>query len=375
LTASLVVTDVKKIAILRSGALGDFIVILPAINAIRNTYPHAEIVLIGKPWLKAFLIENRTEIDRFIEAPILKGIREEQGKKEDPHELQTFLQAMRKESFDIVIQFQGKGIAANPFIKQFEAKLTVGFTSPESEELDRSILYYYYQSESLRYLEVAGLIGAEPVSCEPVLAILSEDLEEAESFLSKIEYKPFIVLHPFALDIRRSWPLEKFCEVADILFERGFQIIFSGSQEDKDRIDDGINQMIYPAINSSGRLSLSGLIGLMAKSELVISSDTGPLHLARAIGAKTVGIYWAPNLINWGPLFRNKHRPVISWKMECPLCGIVPNNPFPYEPRSVTCSHNLSFVQNIGIEQVLKEVDELTNRNFKTVNGEGQLRR
>jgi len=153
---------------------------------------------------------------------------------------------------------------------------------------------------------------------------LNTDLDQAGSFLSRVGNEPYIVLHPFALDVRRSWPLEKFCELGDILFERGFKIIFSGSKQDKERIDSGIKQMSYPALNSSGQLSLSGLVGLMAKSELVVSSDTGPLHLARAIGAKTVGIYWAPNLINWGPLYRDRHRPVVSWEMECPLCGIIP---------------------------------------------------
>jgi ADP-heptose:LPS heptosyltransferase len=371
---SLIVPGVKKIAILRSGALGDFIVVLPAIRAIRNAYPQAEIVLIGKPWLEEFLKDERTDVDRFVAVPIKKGVREEKGKTESPEEIERFLQAMQNEAFDIVIQFQGKGISANPFIKQFGAKLTVGLTSPESEQLDREVKYYYYQSEPLRYLEVAGLIGAEASALEPEIEVLQKDLEEAENYLAQFERKQFVILHPFAIDIRRSWPLEKFCELADIFFERGYQVIFSGSNDDKELIDDGIEGMTYSAINSSGKLSLSGLIGLMTKSELVISSDTGPLHLARAAGAKTVGIYWAPNLINWGPLFRNNHRPVVSWKMECPLCGAVPNDPFPYEPVSVTCSHNLSFVQNIDLGQVLKEVDELLNTNFKTTEGEEQLR-
>jgi ADP-heptose:LPS heptosyltransferase len=106
----------------------------------------------------------------------------------------------------------------------------------------------------------------------------------------------------------------------------------------------------------------------------MISSDTGPLHLARAVGAKTVGIYWAPNLINWGPLSRNNHKPVICWKMECPICGVVPVNPYPYEPTSETCNHNLSFVKEVKVEEVLEAVDLLIDREIKTIGAEGLLK-
>jgi len=97
MTASTVVSNVKKIGILRSGALGDFIVILPAVLAIRNTYPNSEIILIGRPWLKEFLNDKRTPIGRFIEVPVLKGIREEFEKDEDTTEVHEFLQRMKEE--------------------------------------------------------------------------------------------------------------------------------------------------------------------------------------------------------------------------------------------------------------------------------------
>jgi ADP-heptose:LPS heptosyltransferase len=91
----------------------------------------------------------------------------------------------------------------------------------------------------------------------------------------------------------------------------------------------------------------------------MISADTGPLHLARAVNTPTVGFYWAPNLINWGPLSRKIHRPMISWKMECPICGVVPNDPYPFEPKSSQCNHPVSFVRDITIEQVIQTVEEL----------------
>lgn len=359
-----IIPDVKKIAILRSGALGDFIVVLPAIESIKQTYPDAEIVLLGSPWLKPFLEDRRTPFDRFVPVPVYNGIREENAENPDSFSLEAFFKSLQEEKFDIALQFQGKGTSANPFIKRLGAKLTVGMVTPDTECLDRSIQYYYYQSEPLRFLEIAKLIGGKPVDPEPKIKVLRKDREEVRRFLPETDNNPYIILHPFAIDIRRSWPLEKFAELGELLQEKGFTIIFTGSDQDKKPVEIILGKTKLSAINTCGLLSLGGLCALLSGSNLVISSDTGPLHLARAVGTKTVGIYWAPNLINWGPLTRSNHRPVISWEMKCPICGIMPNQPYPFEPQGETCSHNISFVKNVQVGEVLNEAKEMLNVKF-----------
>lgn len=353
------VDNVKKIAILRANALGDFIVTLPAIDAIRQAYPKAEIILLGKPWHKEFAEDGRTAVDRVIVIPVCNGLREEKNIQQDEGELEQFFNEMQDEQFDIAIHFHGKGIAANPFIKKLGARLTVGLTCNEAEPIDRSIEFYYYQNEMIRYLEVASLIGALPVHLEPHIKVLQKDKEEADKFLAQHERKPFIVLHPCGTDTRRMWTVERFAETADQLIERSYQVIFSGNTDDALTVNSIIEQMKHNALNACGKFSLGGLAGLLSKSDLVISSDTGPLHLARATGAKTIGLYWSPNLINWGPLTRNRHRPVISWKMECPVCGTTPNDPWPFEPITPTCEHKVSFIENITAMEVIRQADEL----------------
>lgn len=354
-----IVENVKKIAILRANALGDLIVTLPAIKAIRHAYPHAEIILLGKELHKEFLAGRRTEVDRVIVIPVSKGLREEKDMKENPAELDQFFHEIKKEEIDIAIHFHGQGIAANPFIRKLGAKLTVGMTCAEAEPLDRSIPFYYYQNEVMRYLEVVSLIGADRVSIEPEIKILETDREEASVFINRYINKPFIVLHPCGTDIRRSWTKEKFAKTSDLFSKKGYTVVLTGSMEDNETAHNIISLAKYNAVNACGKLSLGGLASLLSQSELVVASDTGPLHLARAAGARTVGIYWAPNLINWGPLTRNDHRPVVSWKMHCPGCGIIPNSPWPFEPRISHCDHNFSFVADITAEQVLEQAGHL----------------
>jgi ADP-heptose:LPS heptosyltransferase len=354
--------DINKIAVLRANALGDFIVTLPAFEAIRSAYPNAEIVLLGKPWHREFLVKGRTPVDRVIIVPVKKGIRAEINKTEDENEVDSFLAEMQKEQFDIVLNFQGNGVSANPFIKQFGAGTTAGLVSEKSEKLDFSLDYYYYQSEVIRFLEVAKLIGATISDLEPEVNVLQRDEEEIKEFLSLL-HKSYIILHPVAVDIRRMWPLENYIRLANELSQKNFEIVFTGAEEDKSSIDGIIDKMIFPAINACGRFSLGGLAALLSKAALMIAADTGPLHLGRAVNVPSIGFYWAPNLINWGPLTRAIHRPLISWDMACPLCGIVPNNPYPFEPHTDTCDHKVSFVRDITTQQVLDTVESLLHVN------------
>jgi ADP-heptose:LPS heptosyltransferase len=354
------IRNVKKIAVLRCGALGDFIVTLPAFKAIREAYPEAEIILLGKPWHRKFLAAGRTPINRVIVVPVKKGIREENNEMENEEAIELFFGAMQDEQFDIAINFQGNGVSANPFIKKLNAGFTIGLTSENAERLDRDINFYYYQNETIRFIEVAKLIGADTSDLEPEIKIFEQDYEEAEEIIQAIN-KPFVVLQPCAVDIRRMWPVENYAPLANALKQKNFEVVFTGSAEDRNVVDKIIASMKYTAVNTCGEINLGGLTAVLSKAALVIGADTGPLHLARAVNTPTVGIYWAPNLINWGPVTRSIHHPVVSWEMKCPYCGIVPNDPYPFEPPT-NCDHSISFVRDITVEQVLNAATPLLNK-------------
>jgi ADP-heptose:LPS heptosyltransferase len=361
---SLKVEGVKKIAVLRAGAIGDFIVILPALKAIRIAYPDAEIILLAGAWHKNFLLKNRTPVDRVIVLPVKKGVREELQEAENTATTEAFFKAAKQEQFDIAISLQGNGISANPFIKCLNAKLTVGLTSKNSETLDRCLNFYYYQSEVIRCLEVVKLIGAHTTTLEPEINVLKQDEQEIQGFMRSLDNKPFVVLQSCAVDMRRMWPLENYPLLADKLKQKNIEVVFTGSEEDKSAIEDIVTLMKEKAINVCGEFSLGGLTALLSKASLVIGADTGPLHLARAVNTPTVGIYWAPNLINWGPVTRSIHHPVVSWNMTCPFCGIIPNDPYPFEPR-INCDHAISFVRDITVQQVLDAAESFLGSGLK----------
>jgi ADP-heptose:LPS heptosyltransferase len=102
--------------------------------------------------------------------------------------------------------------------------------------------------------------------------------------------------------------------------------------------------MAAPAEDFCGRLSLSGLVGLLASCAVLVSNDTGPLHVAAAVGASTVGIFWVGNMINGAPLSRARHRPQVAFTLDCPVCGV--------DCTKGECDHRPSFVADVRAEDV-----------------------
>jgi ADP-heptose:LPS heptosyltransferase len=146
--------------------------------------------------------------------------------------------------------------------------------------------------------------------------------------------------------------------VISALQEEGYKVILGGSRKQRNALDALNAETGSECLNVAGELSIPGFAALLRTSLLLIAPDSGPLHLARSVNTPTVGLYWAPNLINWGPLSRGIHRALISWQMQCPLCGLVPNQPFPFEPQN-ECEHLVSFVRDITPEEVMNEAFEI----------------
>jgi ADP-heptose:LPS heptosyltransferase len=109
--------------------------------------------------------------------------------------------------------------------------------------------------------------------------------------------------------------------------------------------------MQAPADNACGRLSVSGLTGLMSRAALTVSNDTGPLHVAMAVGTPTVGIYWCGNMINAGPFSRRFNRPAVSWQVRCRECGT--------NTLAHACPHGHPPVDDVTVDEVLGHAFDL----------------
>ena len=346
--------NLRRIAVLRANGIGDLVFALPALRALKDAHPHAEISLLGLPWHADFLEGRPGPIDRVLVVPPYRGVRSEGIP--DASEQRHFFTAMRHEGFDAAVQMHGGGRYSNPFISRLGAEITAGLRAAGAPPLDRTVPYRLYQPEHMRYLEVAALLGADPTFREPEILLTDGDRLEAQAALARrldldSAARPLVALNPGAGDRRRRWPVHKFAAVGDRLAEAGATVVITGSASDA-LLSVGIRQsMKSPCVDLAGRLSLGGLCALYSRCALVVSNDTGPLHLAAAVGAPTVGVFWAGNLITAGLPTRLRHRYAVSWRLSCPSCGA--------DCMRTECEHDDSFVSEVSVAEVAAEALEL----------------
>ncbi|WP_319463154.1 glycosyltransferase family 9 protein [Micromonospora sp. RTP1Z1] len=355
------VPDVARIAVLRANALGDFIFTLPALEALEAAYPSAEIVLLGAPWHAKLWRDRPGPVDRVLVIPPAPGIRDP-GPGEPGSSMDDFLAAAREERFDLALQLHGGGGNSNPVVAALGARVTAGLRAEDAPPLDRWLRYVYYQHEVIRYLEVVGLVGAPATTIIPRLAVTDADRAEARQVLGEPRL-PRVALHPGATDTRRRWPPERFGEVARALVDDGYEVLVTGTPAEREVVAAVVAAAGVPVRPQVGTLSLGGLTACYAGCALVVSNDTGPLHLAAAVGAATVGVYWVGNLINGATPLRARHRPIASWTTRCPVCG-VDCTPGIYRHRDGDgdCPHRDSFVADVPAIEVVEAARELLGR-------------
>jgi ADP-heptose:LPS heptosyltransferase len=336
---------VRKIVVLRPSAVGDFVFALPALLALKQTYPEAELVLAGKAWQRKFLQERPGPVDRVVEVPAVPGVGAPPDAAPETEAVERFVDAMRAERFDLALQMVGGGRYSNPLLLRFGARLTVGACAPGAPPLDRWIAFREPGQRRLVLLEIAALAGATfrmPTQAE--LTLTAADRHEAATAVPVTPGDRLVLLQPGATDSRRRWPARAFAALGDRLARSGFRVAINGAPDEADLVHDVATRMRAPAIDLAGRLSLGGLCGLLERTALLVSNDTGPLHLALALGVPTVGVFWLTNLIEGMPLRPSTLHAALAVRTRCPICD--------RDNLRTRCPHDVSFVADVSVDEV-----------------------
>jgi ADP-heptose:LPS heptosyltransferase len=106
----------------------------------------------------------------------------------------------------------------------------------------------------------------------------------------------------------------------------------------------------------AGRLTLGELAGVLAVADVVLANDSGPRHIAAALGTPTVGVFWFGNAVNAAPFGRGRHRIHLGWTTHCPVCGADVTQ---VGWKAERCPHDPSFVADVELADVLDEVLDL----------------
>lgn len=348
--------DVLKIAVLRGGGLGDLVFVLPAVDALAAAYPEAEIVLLGTPMHRALLGERGGPVSRVEVLPPARGVF---GDADDPARADRFFGRMRRERFDLACQLHGGGRYSNPFVQRLRARHTVGTRTPDAAALERCLPYVYYQHEVIRWLETVALAGAPSVGAEARLAVAAHEPVRGNELIGPAP-DGVAVIHPGASDPRRRWPADRFVDVALRLSSDGMRVVLIGEGTDAGLADaiasDAIAAGGQDIVSLAGRLTMTELVAVLSAADLFVGNDSGPRHLAQAVGAPTVSVYWFGNLLNAGPLTRRRHRVQLAWTTHCPVCGADLTQVGWTAER---CEHEESLVADVSVENVYADARDL----------------
>jgi ADP-heptose:LPS heptosyltransferase len=143
----------------------------------------------------------------------------------------------------------------------------------------------------------------------------------------------------------------------------GFHILINGVTSERELVAQVIELMQHPAQGMAQGLSLRGLSGLLSKSSLLVANDSGPLHLADALCVTTVSLFWCSNYFTSGPTRCSGHYPLLSWRMNCPVCG----KHCVYD----SCDHKESFIADISVDEVLSQCKRALESDFSALQKDG----
>ncbi|MBF4614969.1 glycosyltransferase family 9 protein [Curtobacterium sp. VKM Ac-1376] len=346
--------DVKEIAVLRGGGLGDLMFALPAIEALAAAYPEARVTLLGSPTAPAVLDGRTDAVQAFEELPVAPGVRDSGDGA--PTE-QDFFDRLHGR-FDLAVQVHGGGRNSNPFLLRLGARHTVGTATEDAEVLERWVRYVYYQHEVVRALEVASLAGAEPVTLDPRLRVRDDERAAIRERLAVSGR--LVAIHPGATDPRRRWSPDRFAAVARARIEAGDDVVLVGDDTDvpaSSAIVESVPRELRGRVHDlTASLPLRELPAVLAAADVMVGDDSGPRHLAVAVGTPTVGVFWFGNVVNAGPFDRGRHRVHLSFVTRCPVCGADVTQVGWTAER---CEHDPSYVDQVEPEAVLADVEDL----------------
>jgi heptosyltransferase-2 len=334
---------IKKVLIRGVNWIGDTVITLPAIRGIRDVFPGAHLEILLKPHL-ASLFKQCTFLDACLFYPEGSGydlIRKEK----------KLIEKIREKKFDLAVIFPRSlrsslipYLARIPFRVGFQSShrgifLTHGLR--ETQELLRchQVEYYYH---------IARALGTREPWDLPELSIGREEHSWAHAFLQHAgiadNHLVIAINAGSTYGVAKCWQPEKFAELARRLTNnRSIKIILIGGNNNASLVDALALHLDGRAFKAVGH-DLLNLAALLKRCHLVISNDTGPMHIAAAVGTPVVALFGSTNPTTTGPLGKEHH--IVRKDIQCSPC------------LKRKCPENhacMSFISVDEVEQVVQE--------------------
>lgn len=288
-TPSAVAADPERILVIRPGGIGDAVLFIPLLQALRQAWPRAELVALMER-RNAGVIENTGLVDR-----VLRYDKPFRG-----------LGRVLRTSFDLVIDTEQYHSFSAVVAYLSGAPRRIGFGTNWRRFLFTVAVPYdqeLYEVHSFLHLARAATGTLPPWDPEiPFFPLPAEALAFARQVLRPLEGRPLVAIHPGASIPERRWPPERYAALAEDLAQGGTGIVILGGSTDL-AAAAVIARSLAPGafVNLAGTCTLQQAAAVVSRVSVYVSADTGVLHLAFAAGTPTVHLFGPGVLSKWGP--------------------------------------------------------------------------
>jgi len=342
-----------EILIVKLSAIGDVVHTLPALNVLNHGFPESKItwlveekaydIIKDHPYLKKVIVSKRKRWLKNLKKPSLWYF--------TLKEVISFVRELRSQEYDLIIDFQGL-LKSGLLIFLSRGKRKAGYDKTRELShlfLNEKVPAYPKDKHAVeRNTNLVKYLGAGVDGRTGFKIFISEENKRnIELLFSANELKtsrPLIVINSQATWPTKLWQPLKVAKLSDRLKENyGAQIIFTGGEGDYFPNKDILSLMKYTAVNCSGKTSLKELAYLLSLSDLMITMDSGPMHIASAMGTPTVAIFGPTAPWRTGPYCNNAI--VIRNQLSCSPCF------------KRICDSRICM-EGISVEEVLEAVDK-----------------
>ncbi len=300
-----------RFLIVSTTALGDTLWATPAVRALKKSYPESYISVLTNSTGYA-LLHNLPEIDSIYLLP-----------KNLVLSFFSLLRSLRKERFDIVLLFHASQRLVFPLSALLNANQIIG-TVGQNKGLDDLLTFaipWKNSHEIERRLDIVYQVGAKKDSYALSYIVKKDEEDIAQEYIRGLHLdpgRPLIALHPGAKDRYKCWHKDKFIELGQLLTKVPLSLLITGTPEERDLIM-AISSQIPEAKIITKPLPLRNFAALLQKMDLLITNDTGPLHLAIALETPAIGLYAPTDPKICGP-YHAKYASIIAKPRTCTPC-------------------------------------------------------
>jgi heptosyltransferase I len=311
--------NAPQILIVKLSAIGDVVHTLAFLDVLHENFPRAKIDwlveegaagIIGEhPALRRIIISKRKSWGRRLV--------EERRLGPVFREASSFIKDLRHDRYDVVIDLQGLLKSGVP-VGLTRGKRKVGMSGArEGASLflkEPPVKVNYHQHAIDRYLEVAGYLGCRWDQWDNQIPVSTTDRRAMDQMLTGDGFTggDLLAMNPMAKWKTKLWEPELFAALGDrIMQDFSCRIVFTGSRDDRPIIENISSKMKRRPLNFAGRTSLKELAYLYGRCRVLITTDTGPMHLAAAMGCAVVALFGPTSPLRTGP-YGAEHRVVTS---------------------------------------------------------------